>query len=452
MDTQETIPLDSLIWAIILVGVVPIIVAVAAWKNSFEFRRNQGVLMFGLIGGVAAVLYFSIVVFVSGKFITTHMTMSETQKDFLVYLGSIAGMLLAAINATILHRRIAATEAGNDKDRYKAGIEHLANAQEDMKIAAYRELIQLAADTNNTKLCSDIFKILCDHIRKHTNNSQYQKDHKTKPSESIQTLLDLLFKPENELAFIEHEIDFRGVYLVGADLTFSILNFIDFKGADLRKVNLKHASLIRARFDKTQLQCANLDNAIMHNVSLSDAELQGASLRNTELQNARFYHVNLQGARLINAKLQCAKIHFSDFRGSMPIDIGMQEANIENGQFGGALKNYISDEPEVFEHTDSQNDFERIIRHQRGKEGDLSDCIFYGGLTSKNLAELTEEMFPYVVEKFRAKMQKHLDVQKKRKLTPKEIKDYEIDLSAYNEAEAEEMINEYNEAMKKISE
>jgi hypothetical protein len=79
-----------------------------------------------------------------------------------------------------------------------------------------------------------------------------------------------------------------GVYLAGADLSFSIIIDTRLASADLAGANLSGANLYRAILDGAILYGASLDGAILYGAILDGAILYGASLDGADLRGA-FY-------------------------------------------------------------------------------------------------------------------------------------------------------------------
>lgn len=473
---QQAMPLESLFWALITLTLI--LAVVASWFYPPKFLGEKGLRKVGFTTSIAVVVVGLLYLIVK-MFASDYVAIPENQRDFIVYLGSMIGGLLVIINAVMLYRRVIALEAESaqnrlkaEQDRFNAGMEHLSNAQANMKTVAYHELIQLARSTDNTELRKHIFSILCDHLRQYTNEPEYKKEYTNKPSEGIQTLLDLLFKLDGKYIFADLSVDLWRVYLVGADLSHAFLKSPNFENANLRQANFREAEMSAsaifhgaqlqgtcfewakmkiARFHNAKMHNANLNWAVMHQAFLVNTELQNAELFGTELQNAELNRVNFQSACLADAMLQHADITYPDFRGSVLIDVGMQEAEIRNGKFGGVSAIYIPDEPEHWESTESRNRFEHVIRYQLAEEGDLSGCIFDGGLTPDDMYKLTEEMSPAKADDFRRRMQKHVKVEKILG-TSEECEKRGINISAYDKEEVEKMINKYDETIKDISE
>ena len=117
---------------------------------------------------------------------------------------------------------------------------------------------------------------------------------------------------QNNLAIIrEHgrvprEMDcgvFRGVHLIGEDLSGLDLSGLDLTGADLSRANLSHSKLINTR----------LGEAVLFEADLSGCELLSADLTGANLSSCRAVGAGFESARLVNATLFSAQLKGATF-------------------------------------------------------------------------------------------------------------------------------------------
>ena len=115
------------------------------------------------------------------------------------------GGALIALQALMSYKRAKAMEGNSkcasecsfdDGARTATGtienaIEHLGHESDSVRLGGAYELVHLAEDTK--ALCQTVLDILCAHIRRTTSEREYRKNHKSKPSEEVQSLLTLLF-------------------------------------------------------------------------------------------------------------------------------------------------------------------------------------------------------------------------------------------------------------------
>ena len=356
----------------------------------------------------------------------------EDKQEIIKLLGWGLGLVFAAANAIAIHGRLKAQdknntliEKGHIQDRIKAATEHLGNDRAGMRIATYYEFYQLAQD--NPKLRKNIFEILCAHLRQITNASGYKEKHKDKngnevsgfgwdyPTEGVQTLLDILFKPKDEYIFQGLIANLRRIYLISGDL----------RGAKLLDADFTDAWLCNTDFSNAQLQGACFSKVKMHKAKLCNANMQGTCLENTILHAADLYNADLRGAKLIN--------------------IHLQAADTKNILVGGSSQDVQYDS------------FENMIKNQIGKVGNIGDSIINGGINYPDpdghyIGDITPSaILPYAeTEYYSIQMDGQINpddsVPSATMLTKEECQKHNIFLTPYTEEEAKKWIMEYNNA------
>ena len=131
------------------------------------------------------------------------------------------------------------------------------------------------------KYRSQIAQILCSHIRSKTNELEYQKNHGIRPK------IDSLLEPENnQIGRPSNEIQ------TTIDLLFKEKGLYakEFAREDeFPKANLSHACLMGANFG----------GALCRGASFWKAECQGASFVDAQCQGVNFMGAELQGRGLI---------------------------------------------------------------------------------------------------------------------------------------------------------
>ena len=195
-------------------------------------------------------------------------------------------------------------EEGQRQERLKNAIEHLGHKRDSVRMGGAYELFHLAKDTRGLR--QTVMDILCAHIRQMTGGKDCQAEHKTKPSEEIQSLLTLLFREKHDV-FEDCSINLQGSYLNGANLSQARLKRTNLMEAQLQDANLREAQLQGADLREVQLQRADLSEAELQGTDFSEAQLQGADLREAQLQGADFFKAQLQRVIFKEAKLEGAK-------------------------------------------------------------------------------------------------------------------------------------------------
>ena len=360
------------------------------------------------------------------------------KNEILTFLGLSMGGALLAIQALIANTRAEAmekaaleqakanenTEKGQRQERLKNAIEHLGHDSVSIRLGGTYELFHLAQDTE--ELRQTILDILCSHIRRTTSEDEYRDNHKSKPSEEIQSLLTLLFVQKHEV-FRGLHINLKGSYLNGADLNDARLVNAILDGAYLRGASLGNARLQGARLFATELQEA----------SLCDAQLQGTILVRASLQRAWLDRAQLRGAMIESVRLQGSQLGDAQLQGALLQDIFLQGAVLVGTQLHGAIS-----DPFEF------SSFEKRIRDRIDEESDLSGVTFEGGLSNEDMDSLVEGLSDYATQALRRTLAQHIDKPASHELP----ENSSAITGSYTKREAEQWITEYKEAVPDDSE
>ena len=355
------------------------------------------------------------------------------KNEILTFLGLSMGGVLLALQAVIANKRAKAmenaanaqakanenTERGQRQERLKNAIEHLGHDSVSIRLGGAYELFHLAQDTK--ELRQTVLDILCSHIRMTTGESNYREDHKSKPSEEIQSLLTLLFVQEHEI-FKGLQINLQGSWLNGADLNNAHLEMAVLNGAHLQETFLFSARLQRVNLGMAQLQLAHLIHA----------QLQGALLLYTELQGTNLSRAQLQGTNLFGAQLQGSNLHGAQLQGADLTSVQMQGVNLRGAQLQG-----------VSSQSDHIFPFNEQIRDRINKESDLLGVTFVGGLTQIQLDSLAKKLSGYAAPELRTKLIPHVG-----KVASHELQDNSGAITgSYTKKEAEQWIAEYQKTL-----
>ena len=110
-------------------------------------------------------------------------------------------------------------------DRFTTAVELLGSSETSARTGAIYSLYHLAIE--DKKYRKEVAQILCSHIRSKTNEPDYQKEHEKKPSNEIQSTIDLLLKDQdgNKGLYCQDfakeksfpQANFKYAYLVKAD-------------------------------------------------------------------------------------------------------------------------------------------------------------------------------------------------------------------------------------------
>ena len=365
----------------------------------------------------------------------------ESKYETLKFLGIGMGGILIALQALMSYRRAKAmedavekTEQGQRQDRLKNAIEHLGHESDSVRLGGAYELFHLAKDTleedTKEKLSQTVLDILCAHIRRTTGTSKYKKKHNSKPSEEVQSLLNLLFVQEHDV-FKGLSANLQGSWMKGANLI----------GANLQTADLTEVSLQGAGLHLTNLQGARLTEAQLQGAKIIRTQLQGAQFNTAQLQGAGLNKAQLQGTLLMGAQLQGAGLNRTQLQGAEIIDAQLQGAGLNRTQLQG-----VGFTPKTSSSMSFEMSFEDRIRGQIDKTSDLRGITFLGGLSQKDVDSLIEGMSSENANGLRKKLTPHTSTPPSNRLP--------IDSGAitgtYSEEEAEKWIAEYEQAMSEV--
>jgi uncharacterized protein YjbI with pentapeptide repeats len=217
-------------------------------------------------------------------------------------------------------------------ERFNSAINLLGSNETSARTGAIYTLHELALEEEEYR--QQIVQILCSHVRSKTSETEYQKTHKERPSNEIQTTLNLLFKEHKHGLYAQ---DFAKVTeFPRADLSHAYLVGASFEHAQCQGVNFWHAQCQGADFCLAQCQGVNFWHAQCQGADFSLAQCQGADFCFAQCQGASFRGAQCQGADFGHA--QCQGVNFSRVR--------CQGVNFKSTQCQGAyaLKKFYSQE------------------------------------------------------------------------------------------------------------
>jgi len=165
-------------------------------------------------------------------------------------------------------------------NRFSSGVELLGNTNESARIGGAFNLYYLSKEFKEYR--KPACEILCAHIRTITNKQEYKIKYTEKPSNEIQTILDLLFKEEYGFLFDTYEKNLVEAILIGAIFTEATLSNVNLRFAVLNNVNFYKATLSNVRFHK-----ATFSNVDFGMATLSNVEFFRASLNNVDFNRAK---------------------------------------------------------------------------------------------------------------------------------------------------------------------
>ncbi|CAC9429609.1 hypothetical protein BPUTSESOX_1827 [uncultured Gammaproteobacteria bacterium] len=224
---------------------------------------------------------------------------------------SIISALIAIIGLCFFYRRLKNQEKQintqvNQRidERFNSAINLLGSSETSARTGAIYALHELAREEE--KYRKQIAQILYSHIRSKTNEEEYQQKHNKRPSNEIQTTINLLFKENKHSLYTQ---DFaRATEFPKADLSHAYLMGADFRKAQCQRADFGFAQCQDAVFSDAQCQGANFDNAQCQGVRFGNAQCQEASFASAQCQGADF--IGAQCQRAVFANAQCQRADF----------------------------------------------------------------------------------------------------------------------------------------------
>ena len=412
-----------------------------------------GVFIVGLVViGVLVMASPSVLPFFSELFGTTinstqqpvlnGTAINNTKQPTLKFIGWLISGCIALIATILINRRADAqaeaakaqvdsnelTRQRQSEELFNWAASHLVNDRAEARIVAFYELHSLARGVEHLR--KRVLEVLCAHLRQITTAPDYAGIGK--PTEEVQTLLDLLFKSD-ECIFQGLEANLQRVNLVGANMVSAHMPSTDFASACLIGTNMSLA----------KLHNCNFINAKMHGVNLLGAKLPLARFVGTKLYGSILHNANFQSAYFMNTDLRgscCGRAGLFGELGTQMQGIGFGLIPIDNNvAYMGGVSG------------DTWESFQSVIEKHVEKEGRIRDIIFDGH--AKNIKNL----FKIDVEKTNKFLKENVSPERAQgymDIMEHYMQEYEadkpnLDISPYTKEEAKEWIEEYNQAMGK---
>lgn len=306
--------------------------------------------------------------------------------DALTIISAVAGGIVLTINAIYIARRanaqdktakaqaegVRAQVEANEQNLFNEAVKHLGSEKESVRIGGVYALCKLAkGKSTKEEYLANVCDILCAHVSSKTNEEDYRKVYKYKPSVEIQILLNLLTKGDGSKVFKGQRFDFSD----------SQLQNVNFYGAQLQNANFSRSQLQHANFSYTQLQDANFSNS----------QLRGANFQSSQPQGAHFWNAQLQFTDFSDARLQLAYFGYTQLQGTGFFNAQLQGANFVGAQlqftnFWNAQLQGVSSDPIT-----SFSSFKEMIQERAGKHTEMNSAITKGGLRKGNIEKMKED-------------------------------------------------------------
>ena len=248
----------------------------------------------------------------------------------------------------------------NENKTFHEAIKHLGDSSASVRLGGIYALYDLAL-SNPEKRLKNIIEILSAHVRTTTQEDEYQKKYKTKPSNEISSLLKLLsdlntnYLSENEeegpfpldlsyaylCGLMLSELDFRKALFVGSNFAHAKLLGSYFEGAELISSHFEGAELISSHFASAYLEESNFEGANLYKSNFegayfSESHFEGAYFSESHFEGAYFSESHFAGAYLSESHFEGAESHKTHFEGAILEYSNFFGAILEGSHFEGA--------------------------------------------------------------------------------------------------------------------
>lgn len=255
-------------------------------------------------------------------------------KVFLTLWTTAFGVVGLIINIVINSSRLTNQEeqlrlhSKNERNsRFSKAIELLGNNHESARIGAAHTLISLAKEYKEEyrKL---VFDILCSHIRTTTYQNEYRDLYSEKPSNEIQTIIEILFKKEadNKSLFEGLKADLNGSFLKGLYLHDAAINYANFKDVNLTNSKLTNVDFIGTNFLNTNFRTEMLSNCNFQSSVISNSHFEGTMLNGCHFTDSSISYTHFEQTTMFSSHFEGANINMTHFEG----------VNIDDGHFEGS--------------------------------------------------------------------------------------------------------------------
>ena len=351
--------------SILIAGVMTLIIIFNAIKIYQPKNQGQTILqdlaLVAIFLTIISFLIFDISILHRIKFIDTESKITYT---------SIGKGFIAIIAIYLFYQRLEKQQKQIDTqinqrvdDRFNSAIDLLGSSETSVRTGAIYALHELAIEEE--KYRRQIAQIMCSHIRSKTDETEYKDTHSERPSNEIQTTIDLLFK---EKGLYGQEFA-RVVGFPKANLSHAYLMGANFGDALCRGAIFWKAECQGAVFMLAQCQGANFGDAQCQGAYFWKSQCQGTIFKSAQCQDTNFGDAQCQGANFMDAELQgrgltsveCQGADFAGAQSDMPFAIQIEgEINVK------AIK-AIEDAQPYLDNSWYEK-MQKIIKENKGKD------------------------------------------------------------------------------------
>lgn len=318
------------------------------------------------------------------------------------FLLTVLSVYIVVKNLKVLKDQNETTIKSARDERFKNAIDQLGSDKNAVVLGSIYTLHRIVKE--DTTYRENVFNIFCAYIRDTTTTKEYQGKYKYKPSETIQTILNLICVNEKDREVYKGFIvDLQESYLAGCNLKNahfpekSNLNRVNFTFANLSDSTLTGIYLIGSILINTNLARVKLIDTYLRKAILINTKLQGADLTNSYLIDTNIINVELwksilsktdvSKSTLIAVNLfetMCSEIFLGD---TNIIASNLRRIDISNTNLNRLKLTSVYSIGEYF----NSNEFEKQINYCVGRESDLSGIK--GGYNPENTPLKGEPIF-----------------------------------------------------------
>lgn len=307
-----------------------------------------------------------------------------TVQEWIAFIISITGIILLAIRAQNQGKQIEIQIEQNTDAMFNAAVTLLGSDETSARTGAIYSLYHLAIESK--KYRGQIAQILCSHIRSKTREKKYQEDNSEKPSNEIQTAINLLFRNVSGQ---------KGLYckfiseLPKADLSHAYLVWANFSGAYYHAADFRMAHCEGADFNNAHCEEADFQYAHCKGAIFSDAYCEGANFKKAHCEGANFSDSHCEGACFDSAHCEGADFNSAHCEGTDFRYAHCQETNFLRAHCEGANFEVAHCEKAYFlkAHCEGAN-----FRETHCQGGRFNHAFFQGTYAGKNYQGLSSRI------------------------------------------------------------
>lgn len=277
-----------------------------------------------------------------------YTSLISTSFKFLTLIGVIVTLILNFNNLYLFRLQLKTQMDGTDISRFESGYKLLHSNSENEKIGGIYLLHEIAK--NSLTLRKSVFEILCNYLRDHSKDevTKYKSQIDYIYPESLQKILDLVFKEENNEIYEKFIPKLKGTIFIDADLSFSNYRKADFTNCQFIRCNFEYSNFVGTKFTNVRLSnsssskmtssnfCyANFNKCYFDNISLNPMILFGTGFHESSFKDCliSFGSCELTHTRFVKSKFNCCYFNESIFISCVFNEVVIENSLIDKFEF-----------------------------------------------------------------------------------------------------------------------